>query len=240
MVEKIALTDADKKYWGPLPPVIDWVMSKVSDGDRVLEIGPGNVSFPAADTFVGWIDWDAVSLDNLVQCDIQKDPLPFSDNEFDFVYCRHVLEDIYNPFLVCQEMSRVAKAGYLETPSPMAEMCRGIDGGSPPWRGYIHHRYIVWNDNGTLRFLTKYPVVDHTNSDELDKQIVNMLRDNTLCWNTYFAWKDEIPFTYYQHEVDYHLITGALDKDYGAMIIEAIHQGTNSTRDFANILSKST
>ena len=236
MAEKTVLSNADQKYWNPLTPVVDWVMSHISDGDRVLEIGPGDISFPGADTFVGWVDWDAVSLENLVQCDIQKDILPFSDNEFDFVYCRHVLEDIYNPFHVCQEMSRVAKAGYIETPSPMAEMCRGIDGGSPSWRGYIHHRYFVWNENGTLRFLTKYPCVDYLDLGEIEDRIVNILRETPLYWNTYFAWENEISFKYSQHEVDYHLIRGQKDKDYRMMIIEAIEQGFNSTRDFAHNL----
>ena len=133
-------------------------------------------------------------------------------------------------------MSRVAKAGYIETPSPMAEMCRGIDGGSPPWRGYIHHRYFVWNENGTLRFLTKYPCVDYLDLGEIEDRIVNILRETPLYWNTYFAWKNEISFKYSQHEVDYHLIRGQKDKDYRMMIIEAIEQGFNSTRDFAHNL----
>jgi ubiquinone/menaquinone biosynthesis C-methylase UbiE len=48
--------------------------------------------------------------------------LPYEDKEFDFVYCRHVLEDLIYPFRVIKEMQRVAKAGYIETPSPMAEL----------------------------------------------------------------------------------------------------------------------
>jgi hypothetical protein len=44
----------------------------------------------------------------------------------------HMLEDMYNPFPICAEMSRVAKAGYVETPSPVAELCRGVDGDKPP------------------------------------------------------------------------------------------------------------
>ncbi len=184
MAEQLKLDESDKKYWTPLEPVVDWVMSRASEGARVLEIGPGHLPFPLAETFVGWLDWKSVSTENLVQCDIQEDTLPFADNEFDFVYCRHVLEDIYNPFHVCREMSRVAKAGYLETPSPMAEMCRGIDATSPHWRGYHHHRYFVWNNNGELSFLSKYPVVEFIGDDAFERQNVELLRAHNLYWNT--------------------------------------------------------
>jgi hypothetical protein len=135
-------------------------------------------------------------------------------------------------------MSRVAKAGYIETPSPISEMCRGVDAGSPEWRGYIHHRYFVWNDKGTLRFMTKYPVVDHLDFGDLENVIVDALKQNPILWNTYFAWEDEITFEYYQHEVDYHLINGQLEKWYGEMIIESIDQSYESGLEFTkNLLS---
>jgi hypothetical protein len=69
------------------------------------------------------------------------------------------MEDMGNPFLLIKEMERVAKAGYIETPSPIAEMGRGVDGSSPPFRGYHHHRFVVWVHEGELRFVVQ--VSDH-------------------------------------------------------------------------------
>src|ERR1700733_6220826 len=92
---------------------------------------------------------------------LYRDPLPFGDKAFDFAYCRHVLEDLYNPFLLCTEMARVAMAGYIQTPSPLAEVCRGVDGNSPSWRGYQHHRFLIWDRNGILCFLSKYPIIEY-------------------------------------------------------------------------------
>lgn len=43
--------------------------------------------------------------------------LPFKDNAFDFVIASHLLEHIPDVEKACQELIRVAKAGYIEVPS---------------------------------------------------------------------------------------------------------------------------
>lgn len=229
MNERGKLGEADRKYWSPLTPVLNWVASRVPEGAKVLEIGPRYIPFQRADTFVGWLGEG----DNFFKCDIDKDSLPFDDNTLDFVYCRHVLEDIYNLFHVCPEMSRAAKAGYVETLSPLAEMCRGIDASSPRWRGYHHHRYFVWNDGGKLCFLSKYPVVEFIDDDQFDAQIAEVLRNQNLYWNTYFLWEDEIDFHYFQHEIDFTITV-----DYGELIVKAIQASQASTFSFGEDLSR--
>ncbi len=54
---------------------------------------------------------------NFVRLDIESDPFPFRDKEFDVCICSHTLEDLHHPFLVIQEMARVAKRGVIITPS---------------------------------------------------------------------------------------------------------------------------
>ena len=84
--------------------------------------------------------------------------------------------------------------------------------------------------------MTKYPVVDHLNFGDLENVIVDVLKENPILWNTYFAWEDEITFEYYQHEVDYHLINGQLEKWYGEMVVESIDQSYKSGLEFAKNL----
>src|SRR6185503_6555600 len=43
--------------------------------------------------------------------------MPFADQAFDFVICSHVLEHVEQPDRVISELTRVAKAGYIEVPS---------------------------------------------------------------------------------------------------------------------------
>jgi SAM-dependent methyltransferase len=147
--------------------------------------------------------------------------LPFADKSVDFIYCRHVLEDLHNPLHVCQEMSRVAKAGYIETPSPIAEVCYGTDGmvnGKPPtWRGYHHHRNIIWNDCGTLYILPKLPIIEHLVLGELEWQLPAMLNAGPAHWNTYLFWTGEIKNRFMLHERDF-----VIAENYSDLICDGI------------------
>lgn len=52
----------------------------------------------------------------LYKCSVEQ--MPFKDKEFDFVYCSHVLEHVVDPIRACRELMRVARRGYIETPTP--------------------------------------------------------------------------------------------------------------------------
>lgn len=200
----IGLTVNDAKYWQPIQQVIDEVISKIPEGARVLEIGPGPFPFPRANVFV---DWELKKLPKGAEgyvCDLGSDPLPFPDKSFDFIYCRHVLEDMFNPFALCAEMSRVGKAGYIETPSPLAEMVRGVERGSLEYRGYHHHRYVVWKHGDELVFVAKYPKVEYLELDDL--RIVKELRD-PYAWNTYYLWTDRVKVRHLQNPIDFFMPT---------------------------------
>lgn len=60
--------------------------------------------------------------EHFVQLDLSTDKFPFSDKYFDFVFCGHTVEDMYDPRLAISEMGRVAKRGLLVTPTRGSEM----------------------------------------------------------------------------------------------------------------------
>ncbi|MEE3717828.1 methyltransferase domain-containing protein [Tumidithrix elongata RA019] len=188
----------------------------------VVEIGPGYSPFPPATEFIDWKDGQLSISDIRVHClDINKDRLPYEDKSVDFIYCRHVLEDIYNPLWVCEEMARVAKAGYIETPSPLAECSRGVDADSPNWRGYVHHRYVVWVHDGKLTFLPKYPIIEHFNLMEVEDEIIELLNSSPLYWNTYFFWNDSFEVNFLQSDQDFNF-----PKSYQEWLMESIARST--------------
>ena len=96
--------------------------------DFVLDVGGGSSPHPRADVVC-----DKFPLDNthrggalklykkqkFVKADGER--LPFKDKEFDYVFCCHVLEHVENPDVFLNEISRVGKRGYLETPSLVGE-----------------------------------------------------------------------------------------------------------------------
>lgn len=89
-------------------------------------------------------------------------PWPFPDKFFDFSFCSHLLEDVRDPLAVCQELVRVSKAGYIETPSRAREIfakARFFDVrtalGRMPDVGFNHHRWFVEIDDNHVTFIAK-------------------------------------------------------------------------------------
>lgn len=217
-----------KHHWGPYEPMIRVVERMTAEKKRVLEIGPGHVPFSNSTEYVDWQAWPQLAGKPVHALNINQDSLPLTDKSFDFVYCRHTLEDLYNPFLMCREMDRVAQAGYIETPSVVAEAARGVDYQSPGWRGYHHHRYFVWAEGDTLMFLPKYPVVEHINLEEIENRLAERLNAHALYWNTYFFWEGSLRFRLLEHDKDYRIL-----RDYPHRLVDAIQRSIENTQEIA-------
>ena len=57
--------------------------------------------------------------------------MPFRDDAFDYAICSHVLEHVWDPAAVAAELSRVARAGYIEVPE--AASAKIVDFPSHVW-----------------------------------------------------------------------------------------------------------
>ncbi len=224
------LTNNDPKYWQPIGAVQKWLEKTISPTAKVLDIGPGVNPFHRADVFADITDRFDIPRSKLVVCNASEEPLPFKDKAFDFIHCRHVLEDVYNPFLLIHEMSRVGRAGYIETPSPIIELCRGADGTSPIYRGYHHHRWIAWVHDSTMCFVTKYPFVELI--DITDGGLEALLRPGPLYWNSYLLWRDEVDYCHFENGVNYEFWPG-----YTETLSAAITQSKEATDAFWRSLS---
>ncbi len=123
----------------PWPTYDDVKLAKnlgINEGTKVLDVGGGNHPFTFA-TVVTDLTFDddrhrggaAIARDSeriWIECDIHD--LPFGDKEFDVVLCRHVLEHVEDPKTACEELMRVARRGFLETPSKINEFLHGYPG----------------------------------------------------------------------------------------------------------------
>lgn len=101
---------------------------KIKKKDKVLEVGSGhNPSYRSNVIVEKFIDSNYHRCGNVKlyphQTFVNADgeDLPFDDKEFDYVICNQVLEHVDNPVKFIQEQCRVAKRGYMETPSLIGE-----------------------------------------------------------------------------------------------------------------------
>lgn len=180
----------------------------IGPDDKVLDIGSGHIPFPLA-THLADIALDDDNYGRagapfkyiegkpVFECNIEQ--LPFGDKEFDFVYCSHVLEHVANPEKACNELIRIAKRGYIETPT------RGKD----IWLNTAkisNHRWAVENIHNKLVF-TEY-TTEETNGLRNDillnmhvaPQTVREKAFSALIYlradliNTMFLWENEFEY----------------------------------------------
>jgi SAM-dependent methyltransferase len=115
---------------------------------RVLDVGSGHAPHPRATVLLeryldsghersgrpAYVPEGAT----LVVADAQA--LPFRSDAFDFAIYSHVAEHVEDPAALCREAQRVARAGYLESPSPFTELLR-------------HPRNHLWRVDASRRVL---------------------------------------------------------------------------------------
>ena len=182
----------------------------IKENDRILDIGGSTKQHEVLqiDTVVDIVRpenapyWQSkLKAKNFVETDITRRDLPFNDKEFDFCLCTHTLEDIDTPFLIIDEMSRVAKRGYIAVPT------RGKDSEfshfnltdwlSGPRRvpGLAHHQWFFEIIGNKIQITPKnYPLL-YTK----DFSIVKWSGDEEL----QFYWENKINYKAFK-SVNFH------------------------------------
>lgn len=196
---------------------------KIKPADKVLDIGGSMKQHPIIqiDTLVDIISPEEspygkgkLSAKHFVRLDITKEKLPFKDKSFDFVLCTQTLEDLYNPFLLINEMSRVGKRGYITTPSFGQDIVYShynltdwLTGGRRV-PGIAHHKWLFYLKNGLMQIFPKNYSILATS----EFQVVKWLGEEEF----EFPWQGRIKY----HEVK--------DLDFHKLISEYRHWYKNN------------
>jgi hypothetical protein len=136
-----------------LPRATQRILSSLDDDALVLDVGGWAAPFNRADWMLDLMPYETrgvlgsygpgperFSAHTWVVRDMcDREPWPFEDDQFDFVVCATTLEDVRDPIWASREIARVAKAGYVEVPTVLAELIQGMQG---PWLGHDHHRWM--------------------------------------------------------------------------------------------------
>jgi predicted O-methyltransferase YrrM/tetratricopeptide (TPR) repeat protein len=219
-------------HYLPIKSIRNKLIGKCLSMERVLEVGPGQIPFEVATHFVD--NGTSCKKDpRIIMMDINYDKFRESHNFYNFVYCRHTLEDICNPKFAFEEMTRVSEAGYIETPSPLVEILKGIEKGVS-YRGYIHHRYIVWTDkNNVLNFLPKLPFIEKIIiTQEFENKLMFIANNYPFYWNNYYMWDKHSGINpkvkIHNVDLDFNI------NDYGNLLMIAVNESFESTNRFLN------
>jgi hypothetical protein len=183
---------------------------------KVVDIGGGAAPFPRADYVIDAMPFEKLgagsdgnihqklgieprySEERWIQTDLcDRRPWPIEDKAFDFAICSHLLEDIRDPIWVCSELRRIAKAGYIESPSRVVEQSKGVE--NPRHAGYYHHRWLITRNKKGLEFRHK-PHVLHSVKNAIVTHLSAGQRINpkhaivTLDWSDDFEAAEVLEF----------------------------------------------
>ena len=109
------------------------LLPKTGEGGRVLDVGcgVGTVSLELQDRGfeVYGIDFSSVAIEkarekgvNAIECDVDGNGIPFEDGYFDVVWAGDVVEHVFDPMFLLEEISRVLKTTgkvLISTPNDM-------------------------------------------------------------------------------------------------------------------------
>jgi len=167
------------KYWYKIKEINDYLINYTTNFKTIVDIGCGPNPFETANITI-----DAFH-SATHKINIEEQPLP--NEVYDFIYCRHLIEDLSKPKMILEEIKLKAKAGYIETPSPFAECCQGIDHDTNFKKmGYHHHHSILWVENDTLYILPKIKQF----MKEVEQTVVREKLLDPFMWNTYYLFKE--------------------------------------------------
>jgi hypothetical protein len=144
------------------------------------------------------------SADTWFELDACCPPWPFPDRFFDFAVCSNLLEDVRDPLVVCGELNRVAKAGYIETPSRLREIFVKQRWSGAwlllahlPEIGFYHHRWFVeLSGRGThLRFTAKTSALgerrrNYLTRGDIGRKLSEMESGIGLFWERGFSFEE--------------------------------------------------
>lgn len=182
----------------------EYIDFDIKEGDKVLDIGSGNYPFPLATHLADFYEEKTTHRagplikDNRPFSNCSVEDTPFKDKEFDFVYCSHVLEHVENPGRACDEIMRIGKRGYIETPARTSDIMFNFTGIKN------HHKWYVSFAGNTLVFIewmekdkrdTRVGYFFEQFHSKFKNPFQDLVCNNRDFFENMFLWKEK--FNYY-------------------------------------------
>lgn len=213
---------------------------KIGKKDRVLEVGPGHSPTFRSDVLVDlFVDTNYHRCGNLKIYPHQEfinadgEALPFKDKEFDYVICNQVLEHAENPENFIHEQCRVARRGYMETPSLLGEFLF-------PKKS---HKWIILYLDGKLILFekSKMPGNYENNYGEL---FLNYLPYQSLTYKLLWLTEGDLMLNRCEWKDDLEFIVNPTDEKYVAFftkpwsrqMVEQMYPRRSASKEFKKVI----
>ena len=191
----------------------------VGSGALVLDVGSGHTPYPRADVLLDRPGGDVHRMGQILVVDrpmVFGDAMkmPFKDKAFDFVIASHILEHMKDPAHFLKELSRVAKAGYIETPNAIGEELVPLS---------IHCLEVMKLDDKLVIRKKSSPsdisFLGDLKIHERNELWQKLFHQRPELFNTRYFWKDKIEFEITNPEVSCDWIDNFHPKS-GAQVAE--------------------
>jgi hypothetical protein len=154
------------------------ILSQLTNEGIIMDIGSGHNPVPRANILADFFPETTLHRGGpliedrpLIICSVER--IPVLSKSIEFVICSHVLEHVESPIRAGKELSRIAKAGYIETPAYGKDIIVGTGN---------MHRWQVVEFEGTMHFFeySERQNQAHTTSPVMD----------LWCQQSYHPWQD--------------------------------------------------
>jgi SAM-dependent methyltransferase len=175
----------------------------IKPDEKVLDIGSGHDPFPLATHLADYYEGNTTHRNEKLKRDARPftnctvEQTPFGDKEFDFIYCSHVLEHVDNPAQACQEIIRIGKRGYIETPTKTSDIMFNFTELPTHHKWHIQTQgntiiFFEWKnserkDTGTNYFFNKF-------HSKIRNPFQDLFYDNRTMFTNMFLWHDKFEY----------------------------------------------
>lgn len=182
----------------------------INKKDRVLEIGAGHNPSPRSNVIVEkFIDTnyhrcgDVKIYPHQTFINADGENLPFKDKEFDYVICNQVLEHTDHPEKFIAEQCRVARRGYIETPSLLGEFLF-------PKKS---HKWVILDIDGKLVMYEKSRMPGNYGND-YGELFLNYLPFQSLAYKLLWLTEGDLMLNRYEWKDNIEIIINPEDEYY--------------------------
>lgn len=120
--------------------------------------------------------------------------LPFVDKAFDYIICFHVLEHLDNPEKCLNEMMRVGRAGYIETPCEVTEKIQGWT--CHKWFVRLENQKLILTQKSNAVFDPLLHITFHSLAHKKNRAYLEFISANRDLFTVAYEWQDNIDYEF--------------------------------------------